>query len=399
MYKPKISTLKIVFFFLIIFSTLFFSCDNEGNILIPPPVNDYSPMWPQPCYNARFTSNPKSQTVLMNPVQSGTSDWSYSFQGGNVSDGSEFCVDSEGNIYYLHQLYIPYGSIYKFSSNGNVLWKIDSLMQNNYCGISINAAEDRIFLIAYKPSETDRLFCIDSSGKILWSHLAGYSIFKPVVRRDWNIYASIDSKISCIDQNGNIIWISALYAQSYSARPALDREDNLYFSQYDGIDKIDVNGNSVWKYNCGNTEGIVIDGYGNIYFISQSDEKLYCLNSSGQVKWTKNNANDYSSPVITGDNVIIASVAGKIIAYDTSGATLWSHNNSGDGLILDSEDNLYYLIEGTSGISVESLTKNGSIRWTSTQYNIGGILPWPVLIPQGKILFAPKRAFTIQALR
>jgi hypothetical protein len=69
MNKQRINPYKIIFLISVISAILFFSCENDGNILIPPPVYDYSPMWSQPCYNGRFTSNPKSPSIsLVCPV-------------------------------------------------------------------------------------------------------------------------------------------------------------------------------------------------------------------------------------------------------------------------------------------------------------------------------------------
>jgi hypothetical protein len=394
---------KNILYPLLFFLVILAGCnDNSTNNIFT--INN-SPIWPQPGYNARNTSNPKSPYVYMNPVQQGVSDWSYTFPNGSFSDGAEFCIDSKGNIYYLNQL-DGAGGIYKFRYDGTLVWKIDSLMQNNQCGISLSTDESKIYLSAYKIQPyVEGLYCIDSGGSINWMVPGCKDGAKPVIGRDGTIYTFKDFRLTALSST-NVVWTSPTITQTYgSTKISLDESDNLYLTQSSGIVKVNkTNGEILWQYNTGTfTLGIVIDGFGNVYFNGYSNRTFYCLNKNGQLKWSKPNANQFSSPVISKDNIIFVSTDNNIAAYDTAGTEIWekpafTDGGWAEGVMLDDEDNIYY-IRDMSGITAGSISKTGLFRWQTQIFNIGGTLPPPVLIPQGKFLFAPKRAGKIQAIK
>jgi outer membrane protein assembly factor BamB len=146
----------------------------------------------------------------------------------------------------------------------------------------------------------------------------------------------------------------------------------------------------------------VIDGFGNIYFNVYAENKLYCLNQSGQLKWTKQNMNSYTTPVITNKNRIVVSSGAYIISYDTSGTEQWrtqafSDLASPEAVLLDDADNVYYL-GSPFGIRAASVSPAGIKRWETISFNITSILSPPALLPQGKLIFTPKRASAIQAI-
>jgi hypothetical protein len=337
----------------------------------------------------------------MNPVQSGIADWSYSFQGNNFSDGSEFCVDSKSNVYYVSQP-MQIGGLYKFSQSGEVIWKRDSLIQWNYCGISLSADESRIYFVAFKGGSNDKLFCIDSSGKDIWS-IPSSNETKPVIGKNGTLYTFVSQYLTAVSVNGNILWQNtSVLGTSQKFLFAIDREDNLYVANRSvALMKIDKNGNTIWQYNTGfYVYGIVIDGYGNVYFNGFNDS-LFCLKSNGILKWTKPRSSHYNSPVLTSDNKILIVSDEKIIAIDTGGTKIWESEqilNSIENLILDDNDNVYFLMDADYNIKVGSISNTGVKRWEYIS-ELKGTLPAPVLLPSGKLLFAPKRASKIQALK
>ena len=268
---------------------------NLSNTVNPEdPVTSTKPAWPMPGYNARNTSNPYAPTVVMNPVVNGALDWSYTFPPGNYSDGSQFCVDSRGFVYYLHQIY-SLGALYKFSPDGNVVWKRDSLIQWNFAAISLSRDESRIYFVAFKPGILGQIILSRFSRKVLW-HKDSALVTKPAIGRDDVIYSFHMNGLTAYSKEGNTLWtntsVKGNAAQNYIA---LDKEDNIYTVNYpDKYVKVSKQGDVRWEYSAGNNfSGIVIDGFGNLYFISYADDKLYSLNNSGQLKWTKPNVNAY----------------------------------------------------------------------------------------------------------
>jgi len=392
---------------LIAFAMLMSGCDDSVMRNI---TADYPPMWSQHGYNARQTGNATSPAVTMNPVALGVQDWSYSFPAGGYTDGSEFCVDSKGNIYFVSEEVIG-SSLYKFTPHGSVIWKRDTIVATNFSAISLNRKEDRIYFVSKGNGIPDlRLHCVDSSGNFVWSRDSAFFTQKVVVGSDDKLYCFIGNKLSCLTPDGNTIWAKENYDFIAGSRPALDIYDNLYFSTYTGIAKTDKDGNLKWsKVFSGRALGITIDGYGNVYFIPQNDNTLYSITPDGNLRWTVSGSNSFCIPVIGKDNRIYTTYFKDsiyIAALDTSGKTLWKtrsftqFGNSAvpEGLLLDDYGNLYY-ITSRNGIYAESIDQNGNLRWTSEMLLNAETLSFPVLLPQGKLLICPKRGFKIQAVR
>jgi hypothetical protein len=387
----------------VLLSLMLYGCNESTNTVDPVSLN--TPMWPMPGYNARNTSSPYAPDAIMNPVVNGALDWSYTFPSGNYSDGSQFCVDSRGFIYYLHQIQ-PNGALYKFSPDGKVVWKRDSLNQWNFAAISLSRDESRIYFVAFKPGISDALFCLDSAGNYKW-HLPSALVTKPAIGKDGIIYSFYNNGLSAISPDGNVLWTNALITGSAAQNfIALDRDENIYTVNYpSSYVKVSKNGTVVWQFTAvNNFSGMVLDGFGNTYFVGYSDDKLYCLNKSGQIKWTKQNVLGYNYPVITSDNKILVSSGINIISYDTSGTELWrcqgfTNPNGPEGLLLDNQNNVYYIGDFSSnGIKAGCISSGGVKKWEINSNIFTSTLPPPVLLPQGKMLVAPKRAFKMQAV-
>jgi hypothetical protein len=364
-------------------------------------------MWPQHGFNGRQTGNPLSASNDVMPVSSGAIDWTYNFPAGECSDGSEFCVDSKGNIYYLHQLY-PKGALYKFRQDGSVAWKIDSLWTQNFSAISLSTDESYIYFHAvYKKDTYYSLMRIDSSGNLtkLIDNIHDDE-FKVVIGRDGTLYSFVNQILTAVNPNsGSVIWTQSSVGKIFYNKIALDNDDNIYTYSQTGVVKVNKSGNVVWRTELGTRPfPIVIDGYGNLYFTTYSDS-LYCLNKDGKVKWTKP-AFSYGFTAVTKDNKIIAAFTISVVCYDTAGTELWrteaftGQNGAPEGLMLDKDDNIYYIGDRSPNINAGSISASGIKRWE--QFNLGfsgSTLPPPVLLPQGKMLIAPKRAYKIVCLK
>jgi hypothetical protein len=386
----------------VLLSLMIYGCTESSNPVNP--LQSTFPMWPMPGFNSGNTSSPYAPDAVMNPVINGALSWSYTFPAGGLSDGSTFCVDSKGFIYYIHQLY-PLGALYKFSPDGNMVWKKDSLIHWNYAAISLNADESRLYFTAFKPNTGDRLFCLDSAGKQIWD-LDSALVIKPAIGKDETVYAFRLGGLTAISSDGRVLWTNSSVKgfDSENTYIALDRDDNIYtYSNPSKVVKVSKYGSIVWQFTVSQiSRGLVIDGFGNVYFTGYTDFKLYCINQSGQVKWTKPNVNNFSSPVITSNNRIVVSSQAYIISYDTSGTEQWrcqSFTNllGAEGLLLDDANNSYYIGDGSGGILAASVSSTGVKRW-EVNTNLFGSLPPPVLLPQGKLLVAPKRAGKIQTV-
>ena len=182
----------------------------------------------------------------------------------------------------------------------------------------------------------------------------------------------------------------------------MDKSDNIFvISHLNNLVKVDKFANFIWSSQFGNN-GIVIDGYGNIYGCGLSGQ-LHCLNSSGLVKWTGVLVNGYNSPVITTDNKILVSSGEFIISYDTSGTELWrtkafTNNLNPYQLVLDDADNVYYIGQNNT-VYAGSISSKGIKRWevNTNHYTYFHIFSL-VLLPQGKLIVNCEDAGIIQAI-
>ena len=376
--------------FLIVFAVMFYGCDESVKYIEP----DNKPMWPQFGYDGRQTGNNASD-VYISPVVNGTLEWSFANQNGALTDGSEYCVDSQGNIYYQDDN--QPGSLFKFAPDGRVIWKRDSLTSSNFSAVSLNKEETRVYF-----HTINGLYCYDSSGNRIWSNpWPAYN--KVIIDGEGVIYTYTTSGFSAINPDGSIKWSNGnIPYNSFSAGRynAMDRDGNIYISG-SMISKLNKNGALLWQFSFDTVNaysiGLVIDGFNNLYFREWRKKILYSTDKDGNLRWKKDNngGTSISIPVIGSDNTIYIQ-DGFIKAININGDLIWSAQGGADNIILDSEDNLYFLIDNLPA-KVSSLTKDGQLRWTY-QTNIGSTLPNPVLSPLGKLIFSPKRGYTIYCL-
>jgi hypothetical protein len=365
---------------------------------INPSTTSTLPMWPQMGYDGRQSGNPFSPQVYIQPVNNGVVNWTYNVSSGALSDGSEFCIDSKGFVYYQDDRYN--GSLYKFSPTGEIIWKKDSLTCFNYDGISLSEDETKIYLYIHSNSE---FCCYDSSGNKMWSIFASYG-FKPIIGEDGTIYTYLE-KFSAINPDGTIKWTcphtNMIFGRCFNS---MDKEGNIYLSG-EKIIKLNKNGAMLWTYTFpspGFTQAVLIDGYNNLYFIEYNSRSLYSLDKDGNLRW-KLTDNYKSIPAIGKKNIIYSASNDSIKAHNISGEMIWStpalesKHALPDYILLDGEENLYYILDG-SELYATSLTKDGVRRWVFGA-NIGSVLPAPVLSPLGQFIFTPKRAFIIHSLK
>ena len=385
-------------------SVLLTSCsDNSvptGNNIINPVAIITDPMWPQSGYNAQNTSSPYAPHSYCNPVNLGEVDWYYDFGSYNY-DGAEFCVDSKNNVYFLWQGY-PRNKVFKFRQDGTVIWIKDSLSSPNYAGFSLSPDETKIYI-----NNDFGLYCIDSSGILKWTSTNSGYYTKPAVGKDGTIYTKNWGDIAAINPDGSLKWTTNAGLSPFSVtKVALDRDENVYTAERK-ITKTDKNGNIKWAYTPKEldflTEGLVIDGFGNIYFVNERNNavyNLYSISKDGVLRWASKIYTG-SSPVIGPQNKLYM-VGNNAYCFDTAGKEIWTKPlpggvNWGYSLVIDDKENMYFLYDNLQ-LKAVSLNSAGEPRWM-VDLSISGLLPGPSLIPMGRMLVAPKRAGKIACVR
>jgi len=399
---------NIKYFFCLLTVLFIFSGCTEDNPIIPPAVEDHSPMWPMIGYNARHTGNPNSIRVNMLPVNEGTLYWIDTLASHPRDDGGEASIDAMGNIYHLSTTNESYGVINKFRPDGSIIWSIDTFYSNALCGFALSNDETKFYCQDY-----EFLYCIDSSGKKLWRMFDAKSATIPIIGRDGTIYDATQEKLTAITPEGNIKWRLASSEGSAVGWPAIDKEDNIYFYSYQNytdckITKATKDGNILWEY--GNfthnicSFSVVIDAANNIYFTST--DKLISLNKEGKLRWDKL-IYPQCVPAITWDNkIIIDSLGLNIMALDTLGNFLWStgisnsnYRKAEHSIVLDDNQNIYFLSEGYYEFKAFSLDIAGNIRWICPLPSYWMGTTGPMLSPKGYLFGTPKRPFLVFSVK
>ncbi len=242
--------------------------------------------------------------------------------------------------------------------------------------------------------------------KVQWSFPIGGpgNAGAPVIGDDGTIYlvgeypGEVDdekiprnSGLMAISPSGSLKWFFKIPLFGYGfyfKSPAISRDGTIYLSWWDStFYAINSDGNLKWKYYLGpgavGSSDPVIDDDGNIY---AGKDTIFCFNSSGNVRWRSS----IDLPlvwktchrVVLGKNYIFCGYRGfGILALDYKGRKQWFYPVDLEdfvhyGILVDEDENLYFKT-GPNGI--ESIDKNGQLRWKKGFGILGGGMTEPVL--------------------
>jgi eukaryotic-like serine/threonine-protein kinase len=183
--------------------------------------------------------------------------------------------------------------------------------------------------VVYLSSMDHFLYALSlNNGQEIWKVDAGGSIVHtPELSEDGSIYVgTIANEVLSIDANGRIRWRiptdNAVWTQPTLLTPPciLRFEWNIYAVNAE-------NGSVVWRKDlaAGAIVGsaVVIDD--QIVFGTENGQ-LHAFGPGGEARWNRAfNGKLYSSPVVTGDRIIIGIVQGDnlVVALDSNGSELW----------------------------------------------------------------------------
>ncbi|RPI18283.1 MAG: hypothetical protein EHM58_06050 [Ignavibacteriae bacterium] len=398
-------TKKHTWFFCLLAVLFILSSCTEDNPLIPPAVEDHSPMWPMIGYNARHTGNPNSIRVNMLPVNEGKIYWvdTLDTNPSTFNNASENAIDALGNIYHFSNRSSD-PKLIKIRPDGSIIWSKDSVYIHSGGGFALSNNEMLIYF-----QDVNGFKCIDSSGNTIWAieQISSY-VSMPVIGRDGTIYVILNNNLTAVTPDGNIKW-QVNSGGIMFGRPALDRGENLYVINESGTNygvlKFNKFGAILWRYENllqnYNYFSVVIDGFNNIYL--NSNKGLVSLDKNGNLRWIKNYGIN-TVPAITKNNIIITDSTKYIIALDTGGSQLWKSVMITDmfiehSIVLDDNDNSYFFFWASDQDKAASLSITGNLRWACglPTYWYGN--PGPTLSPLGYIFGTRKRPFLIYCIK
>jgi outer membrane protein assembly factor BamB len=248
--------------------------------------------------------------------QNGTERWAFDGAEGRfigsplVVDGMILAPSNDHHLYALNDL-------------GQMQWKFEA-------GHGLWGSPAADGEVVYLPSMDHNLYALRmSNGQEIWRVDTGGSIVhSPELSDDGRIYVgTLANEVLALDTNGNIRWRIPTDNAVWT-RPTL-HDGTLYFGDLDGtIYAVTADsGSVVWRKNLGSGavvgSAVVLDD--QIIFGTENGQ-LYAFGPGGESRWNQPfNGKLYSSPVISGNRVIIGIVQGDnlVVALDSNGSELW----------------------------------------------------------------------------
>lgn len=142
--------------------------------------------------------------------------------------------------------------------------------------------------LIYVVSLDSNLYCLDTTGRQLWSTYLGDEIYgTPALGADGTIYVATDKgTLAAVAPDGKMKW-SFKTGDEIAGSPTIDLKGLIYVTS-DSIYCLDDKGRKVWAY--GAPEGdyffasAVVDDKGVVY-AGNNDGNLYCVGPDGRQQW------------------------------------------------------------------------------------------------------------------
>lgn len=217
--------------------------------------------------------------------------------------------------YYLYSLDPQFGLNWKFETDG-AIWA-----QPVSDGVKVYVASMDHFLYALNLKTGEMLWKVDAKGAIVGT---------PELDEEGVLYlASNGDVVMAVDSaRGTILWEQTLTSPVWSGMVV--HEGTLYFGDLQGaFYAMDAkNGKTLWKVDVNGAmiarPAFIPDG---LVVVTEAGSAIR-LSLDGTKVWTKDflNAKLYTSPVVSGEKVIIAAVGAEQLLYalDFSGNQIWS---------------------------------------------------------------------------
>jgi len=222
------------------------------------------------------------------------------------------------------KLFVPFlnGFVRSFDvNNGKMLW--ETQLPQPITG-HLTFADGKLFIPA-----SQSLFALNEKGEVIWQRKLGGNLESRPLIKGKNLYIGAwDKNLYAINiENGEIIWqkeqARSRYYSPATCSPILWGNKLILTQPYDnsakrgGLLALDDKGELIWQVdgNFGYSTP-VIDG--DRLYIASMEGNLYCVSPEGKVLWKTNLANPCfnSRPVIKGENIYIVSFNDVLLCVD-----------------------------------------------------------------------------------
>ena len=267
---------------------------------------------------------------------------------------------------------------------------------NLYLGIEENA------LLSFSPSGSKR-FSFMTRGPVLAT---------PMVIGHRVIFGSLDSTLYCIDTTGFLLWQFPAASEIYSC-PASDGKRIIFTTDDGGVVSIGLNGKLLWQKKIGpEPSSPTLDAKGNIYV---SSDGVYKISPAGQILFkfsTPDQDAFLTAPILSPDGALFCGAEdGNLYCLNQRGELLWKAPTEeedpircegvflGDTFIFGCDDGVLYKKERYGGLK-KVFSTDGAIIASPVLTNDGklfilsddGLLY--ALAPDGRLLFSKEIAYS-----
>lgn len=224
-------------------------------------------------------------------------------------------LDQDENVY----IFTLYGKIYVVNKDG----KYKKLCNLRDIVVSTPEFLNKVF---YVVSHTGKLYAINSEGKkLLTVELKVESDSKPVVFEEYIYVTTNDGRLYKVSLDGKILWKFVAGGDVHTS-PAVCGDRFVVFGSNDqNLYAVDFNGECLWKFK---TEGEILSSpkcdREAIYFGSR-DKNFYCVDGFGVRRWVfSSNAEVKSTPSVSEKGyVYFGCDDGAFYALDKKGKVCW----------------------------------------------------------------------------
>jgi len=142
-------------------------------------------------------------------------------------------------------------------------------------------------------------------------------------------------------------------------------------------------------------------GDASAIYLTGAGGQLYAVDRLGEIRWSVElPAPPVGDLVLTATGkVVVADRSGRLAAYDSDGGLVWEFH-PGDGLgavsgaSIDSNENLYYMLEMGGGGFLQSVSPGGTARWQApVEVSSYRITPW--IHPGEDLVFVKSAAYDL----
>ena len=295
--------------------------------------------------------------------------WQRTLAGSGTDTGNGIAVDSLGNVYIVGNT----GNdilIAKYDTNGNINNGWQRILGDGGTGESATG------------------IAVDSSGNVYITGSRNSDIIIAKIPNDGGTvgtYGSVPFAVSSL--TGSTSTLSSSTTSFTDSAGTLVPDKGVWISTFG------ASGSSLESAN-----GIALDSAKNIYTIGKTlhtsgttDSLLVKYNNSGTMQWqrtlTGSNSNDSGNGIAidSSDNIYTVGTTGSnandivISKYNTSGVIQWqailgtntaeagtNHAQAGNGIAVDSSGNVYITGSNGTGMLTAKYNSSGTLQWQST---------------------------------